>query len=99
MLALVVMGALGTGLAYRLNFTVIRAAGSTVASTVTYITPLFSTALGAVFMAEPVGVNTVAGAALIIFGIVLSRSGPALRQRPGARQEPSRQQDLDPVAD
>jgi drug/metabolite transporter (DMT)-like permease len=98
-LALVVMGALGTGVAYQLNFIVIRAAGSTVASTVTYITPLFSTALGAVFLAEPVGLNTVAGAGLIILGVLLSRSGSAPRQRPGSRQEPSREKHLDPVAD
>jgi drug/metabolite transporter (DMT)-like permease len=75
--ALVVLGALGTGLAYRLNFTVIRAAGSTVASTVTYLTPLLSTVLGAVFLREPVGVNTAAGAVLIILGVVLSRSSAA----------------------
>ncbi len=99
MAALLVLGALGTGVAYQLNFVVIRAAGSTVASTVTYITPLFSTALGAVFLAEPVGLNTVAGAALIIFGVLMSRSGPAVDQGPGARQQPGGQQDLDPVAD
>jgi drug/metabolite transporter (DMT)-like permease len=95
--ALVVLGGLGTGLAYKLNFTVIRAAGSTVAATVTYITPLFSTLLGAVFLAEPVGWNTAAGAVLIIFGVVLSR-GP-VRQRPRARQQAGGEQDLDPVTD
>src|SRR5215813_8492918 len=36
---------LGTGLAYVLNFGVIRAAGATVASTVTYVIPLFPTGL------------------------------------------------------
>jgi drug/metabolite transporter (DMT)-like permease len=82
--ALIVLGALGTGLPYQLNFTVIRAAGSTVASTANYLSPLFSTALGAVFLLEPVGVNTVAGAVLIILGVVLSRSG--------------RKQDVDAVA-
>jgi drug/metabolite transporter (DMT)-like permease len=97
--ALVALGVLGTGVAYQLNFTVIRAAGSTVASTVTYLTPLFSTVLGAVFLSEPVGPNVVAGAVLIILGVVLSRSGPAPGKRPGSRQEPGREQDLDPVAD
>jgi drug/metabolite transporter (DMT)-like permease len=82
--ALIVLGALGTGLAYRLNFTVIRAAGSTVASTVTYLTPLFSTVLGAVFLLEPVGLNTAAGAVLIILGVVLTKS-PGQRQAPGSR--------------
>ncbi|TCO62558.1 drug/metabolite transporter (DMT)-like permease [Actinocrispum wychmicini] len=94
--ALVVMGALGTGLAYRLNFTVIRAAGSTVASTVTYVTPLFSTMLGAVFLQEPVGWNTASGAVLIIFGVVLAQT---VRQRPRPRQDTGREQDFDAVAD
>jgi hypothetical protein len=31
--------------------------------------------------------------------VLLSRSGPAPRQRPGPRQEPSREKHLDPVAD
>jgi drug/metabolite transporter (DMT)-like permease len=97
--ALLVLGALGTGLAYQLNMTVIRAAGSTIASTVTYLTPLFSTVLGAVFLLEPVGWNTVAGAVLIILGVLLSRSGPAPGQRPGTRQQPGGQQDLDAVTD
>ncbi|MET0133114.1 MAG: DMT family transporter [Kibdelosporangium sp.] len=79
--ALFVVGVLGTGIAYQLNFTVIRAAGSTVASTVTYRTPVFSTVLGAVFLAEPVGPNTVAGAVLIVLGVMLSRSGPSPAQR------------------
>lgn len=72
-LALVVLGAVGTGYAYVLNFDLIREAGPTVASTVTYVTPLWSTALGALLLAEPVGWNTVAGGAVVIGGILLSR--------------------------
>ncbi len=95
--ALITLGALGTGLAYRLNFTVIRHAGSTVASTVTYITPLFSTLLGAVFLAEPVGWTTAAGAVLIIGGVVLSRD--PVRQGPSTGQQAGGEQDLDAVAE
>ena len=72
-LALVVLGAFGTGVAYVLNLSVIRTAGPTVASTVTYLTPLWSTALGAIFLAEPVGWNTVVGAALVLAGVTVSR--------------------------
>jgi drug/metabolite transporter (DMT)-like permease len=39
--ALLMLGALGTGVGYILNFAVIRAAGATVASTVTYVIPLW----------------------------------------------------------
>ncbi len=44
---LVLLGALATGFAYVLNMRVIRVAGSTVAATVTYLTPVWSTLLGA----------------------------------------------------
>jgi drug/metabolite transporter (DMT)-like permease len=70
---LVVLGAVGTGVAYILNLTVIRAAGSTIASTVTYVIPLWSTLLGAVLLAEPIGWNTVAGGVVVIAGVLFTR--------------------------
>jgi drug/metabolite transporter (DMT)-like permease len=81
--ALVALGVLGTGLAYVLNMTVIRRAGPTVASTVTYLVPLWSTVLGAFLLAEPVGWNVVAGGLLIIAGVAVSRDG-----RPHRHKEP-----------
>ncbi|MEV0624914.1 DMT family transporter [Nonomuraea wenchangensis] len=73
--ALVLLGAVGTGLAYILNLRVIRSAGSTIASTVTYVTPLWSTLLGTALLAEPLGWNTVAGGVLVVAGVLLSRTG------------------------
>ena len=66
--ALLALGALGTGLAYVLNLGVIRAAGPTVASTVTYVIPVWSTTIGAVLLAEPVGWNTVVGVSWWLLG-------------------------------
>jgi drug/metabolite transporter (DMT)-like permease len=71
--ALLALGALGTGLAYVLNLGVVRAAGPTVASTVTYVIPLWSTAIGAVLLAEPVGWNTAVGGVLVVTGVVVTR--------------------------
>ena len=68
-----VLGALGTGVAYVLNLGVIRAAGPTVASTVTYVIPVWSTAIGAVLLAEPVGWNTVVGGVVVVAGVVITR--------------------------
>ncbi|WP_433190501.1 DMT family transporter [Actinoallomurus sp. CA-150999] len=76
--ALVVLGAVGTGLAYILNLGVIRAAGPTVAATVTYLTPLWSTLLGAVLLSEPLGWNTLTGGLVILTGVIVARS----RRRP-----------------
>lgn len=85
--ALVVLGAVGTGVAYILNFRVIRAAGSTIASTVTYVTPLWSTLLGWALLDEPLAWNTLAGAVLVVGGIVLTRR-PAGQRLSGG--EPTR---------
>ncbi|MFJ5992914.1 DMT family transporter [Lentzea sp. NPDC092896] len=82
MLALVLLGALGTGYAYVLNLDLIREAGPTVAATVTYVTPLWSTALGVVLLAEPVGWNTFAGGVLVIGGILLARRRVARASAP-----------------
>jgi drug/metabolite transporter (DMT)-like permease len=72
--ALLALGALGTGLAYVLNLGVIRAAGPTVASTVTYVIPVWSMAIGAVLLAEPVGWNTVVGAVVVVWWLSGSSS-------------------------
>ena len=71
--ALLALGALGTGVAYVLNLGVVRAAGPTVASTVTYVIPVWSTTIGAVLLAEPVGWNTVVGGVVVVAGVVVTR--------------------------
>ncbi|BCJ37849.1 hypothetical protein Athai_53520 [Actinocatenispora thailandica] len=69
--ALLALGALGTGIAYILNLTVIRTAGATVASTVTYLTPVWSTLLGALLLGESLAARHLAGGALILAGVLL----------------------------
>jgi drug/metabolite transporter (DMT)-like permease len=71
--ALVVLGVLGTGAAYLLNTFLVRSAGATVASTVTYAIPVWATGLGAVLLSEPVGWSTVAGGLLVVVAIALTR--------------------------
>ncbi|WP_063773591.1 DMT family transporter [Streptomyces rubellomurinus] len=90
--ALLALGAFGTGVAYLLNLGLVRAAGTTVASAVTYAVPLFSTALGATVLDEPVGWNALAGGALVIAAVALTRprrapaAAPATAPAPKARQ-------------
>lgn len=74
--ALVLLGAIGTGYAFLLNLHIVRAAGPTIASTVTYVMPLWSTALGAVLLAEPVGWNTFVGGILVVAGVLVTRARP-----------------------
>ncbi|HZB98133.1 MAG TPA: DMT family transporter [Candidatus Sulfotelmatobacter sp.] len=73
--SLLALGALGTGVAYVLNYNVIRHAGATVASTVTYLIPVFATVAGIVFLREPVTWNEPAGALIIILGAAVSQGG------------------------
>ena len=44
--SVLVLGVLGSGLAYVLTHTIVRAAGATTFSLVTYVIPIFSTLLG-----------------------------------------------------
>lgn len=67
------LGVLGTGLAYVLNVAVIRAAGATVASTVTYLVPLVSTVLGLVVLGEQVRWNEPVGAAIVLVSMAASQ--------------------------
>ncbi|MFD5919019.1 DMT family transporter [Kitasatospora sp. NPDC058201] len=71
--ALLVLGALGTGVAYILSLNLVRTAGTAVAAAVTYVTPLWSTALGALLLAEPVGWNALFGGLAVIAAVALTR--------------------------
>ena len=50
--AVAALGAVGTGAAYLLNYSIIRAPGATAASTVTYLVPVFATIAGVAFLSE-----------------------------------------------
>jgi drug/metabolite transporter (DMT)-like permease len=70
---LVALGALGTGFAFMLNIRVIRAAGSTIASMVTYVVPLWSTLFGTVLLSESLSWNTAVGAVVVVGGVFLAQ--------------------------
>ncbi len=85
--SLVALGALGTGLAYILNYGIIRAAGATVATTVTYLIPVFSTLAGVVLLREPLAWNQPIGALVVILGVAVSQG--RLRRRAQATPGPA----------
>jgi drug/metabolite transporter (DMT)-like permease len=74
------LGILGSGLAYLCYFTILQRWGATRTSMVAYLLPVVGIALGAVVLDEPVTINRIAGTALVIAGIALVNSGPALRR-------------------
>jgi drug/metabolite transporter (DMT)-like permease len=67
------LGALGTGVAYVLSYDIIRRAGATTASLVTYVVPLFATFFGVVLLNESLTWNEPIGAAVIILGAAVSQ--------------------------
>lgn len=68
-LALLALGALGTGIAYLLFYGLIGEIGATSTSTVTYVIPLVAVALGVIALGEHIGWNDFAGAAVVVAGI------------------------------
>lgn len=83
--AILVLGILGTGAAYVINYALIATEGPTAASVVTYLVPAVSVALGVTFLGEPLGSNLLFGAALILLGVALERRQPASSSRLRAR--------------
>jgi drug/metabolite transporter (DMT)-like permease len=88
------LGALGTGIAFVLFYGVIERAGATTASTVTYLIPVFSTALGILVLGEQLHWNEPVGAVIVLLGVAVSQSRVPLpagvrrgRHRPGAQSE------------
>ena len=79
LLALAALGMLGSGLAYALNYHVVIAASSTIASTVTYVIPVFAVAVGAVFLSEAVAWYEPVGGMIVLWGAALSQGRLRLR--------------------
>lgn len=71
LLAIAVLGAVGTGLAYAINYQSIAALGSTKASLVTYLVPIVAVTAGVVFLNEAFHLRLLVGGTLVIAGIAL----------------------------
>ncbi|MGD0053816.1 MAG: DMT family transporter [Acidimicrobiales bacterium] len=82
--ALAALGVLGTGVAYILNFHVISRAPATIASSVTYLTPLFAVIVGVAFLSERLTWNEPVGAVFILFGAAIAQGRAGRRRRDGA---------------
>ena len=71
--SLVLLGCLGTGIAYVWNQNTVRAWGPTRASTVTYITPVVGVILGILILGETISWNEPLGALVVFLGILLAQ--------------------------
>ena len=73
LLALAALGILGTGVAYVLNFHIVRHAPATIVSNVTYLTPVFAVIVGVAFLSESLSWNEPLGALLILLGAAVAQ--------------------------
>ena len=71
--AMLALGILGSGVAYIWNFSIIAAAGSSIASSVTYLTPVVAIIVGWVFLGEVLSWYEPVGALLVIIGAAISQ--------------------------
>ena len=71
LLAVLLLGVLGTGFAHLLNYRSIAEVGPTRASVVTQLVPVVAVAVGVAFLHEPFHLRLVVGAALTLVGIAL----------------------------
>lgn len=78
---IVALGVFGSGFAYIWNFRVIRAAGSSIASTVTYLTPVVAVIVGVAVLHEPLAWNEPLGGALVLLGAAVGQGRLAAPRR------------------
>lgn len=73
LIALLVLGGIGTGVAYVLNYRIITDDGPIIASTVTYLLPVVAVVMGALVLNERISTQLVVGVAVVLVGVALSR--------------------------
>ena len=72
-LAMIALGVFGSGFAYIWNFKIMEAAGSAIASTVTYVTPVVAVIVGIIFLGEGVGWYEPVGGAIVLLGAAIGQ--------------------------
>ena len=88
--AILVLGFVGTAIAYLLFFELIQRAGANYATLVTYLVPPIALAYGAIFLGESFGASAFGALALILVGVALATgSARRLASFRAARAEPA----------
>ncbi|WP_411110316.1 DMT family transporter [Streptomyces sp. c-19] len=79
LLAVIALGALGTGYAMLLQYGVVAEVGPTTASMVTYFVPVIATAAGVALLDEQITWNTPLGAVVVLAGAALTQTRTSRR--------------------
>ena len=72
-IAMLLLGVFGSGFAYIWNFYITASAGSAIASTVTYLTPVVAVVIGWLYLGEEVFWYEIIGALIVITGALISQ--------------------------
>ena len=72
-IAMLCLGIFGSGFAYIWNFAITAVAGSAIASTVTYLTPVVAVIVGFLYLGEVIVWHEIVGALIVIVGALLSQ--------------------------
>ena len=73
-LAMIALGVFGSGFAYIWNFKVMALAGSAIASSVTYLTPVVAVIVGAIFLQEKIHWYEPVGALIVLLGAAIGQN-------------------------
>jgi drug/metabolite transporter (DMT)-like permease len=84
-MAILILGVVGTAIAYLLFFELIHTAGPNYATLVTYLVPPIALGYGAIFLGESFGAVAFAALALILLGVGLATGGVRLTSLRGRR--------------
>ncbi len=79
--SVLLLGSFGTGVAFLLHFRVIRVAGASTSSSVTYLMPIVATVVGVTVLGESLVWNQPVGALVVLLGVAVSQ-GLLARRRP-----------------
>lgn len=79
--SMIALGVFGSGFAYLWNFRIMQVAGSAIASSVTYLTPLVAVIVGVIFLSEKVTWNEPVGAMVVLLGAAIAQERIKLKSR------------------
>ena len=71
--SIVGLGAFGTGIAFALSFRVLKLAGVSTATSVTYVIPIWATLMGVLVLKEELSWYQPVGAAIVLLGVAISQ--------------------------
>ena len=82
LLSMLCLGVFGSGFAYIWNFQIIKEAGSAIASSVTFVTPVVAVIAGIIFLGEEIAWYEPVGALIVLFGAAIAQERIKLFSRP-----------------